>query len=267
MIDNLVLAFLEWLGGTDDEPGAAERGIAWVRGLFRLLIRWGFMVPMASILIGLLGGWLFGSVAFAQFVMGVGIIFGLIASTVIGWGFALVVDVIVRVLRNNRQDAGEFVEWYSDVLAWSVVGAELTWLLAPYAPLWALGVGVMIAFGFIHQVVGWNLPIVWSRHFGLWLQVALLVLIVSACVRNYYEIEYLFASADKASIQSARGVETAQELKRRNAELSGIVARIQVNQPGSAEYDSARTNLRRWEDEAYPKPIRYVRQGWRRLTE
>lgn len=265
MIDRLLVSFLGWVAGVDNTPGVAQRNTARVKGLFYLLVL-GLIAPFATIILGLLASWITGSVGFARTIMAFGILPGAILATILGFGFALVVDLLVRVLGNTPEDAGVFVETYSAFLVWVLIAGELCWLLLPYAPLWAIFLGVMVAFIIIHMVVGWNLPVDWSRTLAFRFQIVLLLLVIGVSVSNLYHTEYFYTRAEKEVVEYAGAVEIEREKARRTADLAKITARIAAPK-SDAEYRKAKADLRRWEDEGYPKPVRYARQGWRAVME
>ena len=286
-IDGILVRFLGWVAGTGNDPGIAQRNTARVKALFYLLVL-GFLAPFVTIVLAILVNWIFGSVNGARIVMALGILPGAVVGTIVGLGFAFVVDLIVRVLGNTPEDAGEFVEAYSDVFAWVLVAEELCWLLVPYAPLWAIFIGAMIALTVIHIVIGWILPITWSRTLALGFQMGLLVLVLAVSISNFYEREYFFAHAEESVVGHARAVAAEREKALRTAELAQITVRIadprsselykEAARRGFAdhkteralverEYQRARDEMRRWEDRGYPRPVRWIRTAWREFIE
>lgn len=253
----------------------------------------GFLIPPISIAFGLLGGWIFDSVAVARVVMGIGILVGLITKVAIG----LVAVVIANLLfdafrgvfrRSTREDVGEIIEGYAGALSWVLLAEELCWLLAPYVPVWVLFLGVLVGATIISMTVGWNLPIAWGRRLAFQFQVVLLIVIFGIAVRSFYEREYFFAAADPAITTHARETEAERERARRTAEVANIAARIanprssplyvEAVKRGFAdpkaehefverEYRRAREEFRRWEDRGYPRPIRWLRAAWREVIE
>lgn len=286
-IDGILVRFLGWFAGTDNDPGVAQRNTARVKAFFYLLVL-GFLAPFVTIILAVLVNWISGSVDGARIIMAFGILPGAIVGTIIGLGFAFVVDLIVRVLGNTPEDAGEFVEAYSDVFAWVLVAEELCWLFVPYAPLWAIFIGVVLALTIIHMVIGWNLPITWSRKIAFQFQMLLLVTIIAVSAANFYEADYFFAHAEESVVKHARSVAAEKAKAIRTAELASITARIvdprssvvyqeaarrgftdKADESAFAakEYQRAHKDMARWEDRGYPRPVRWVRATWRDLIE
>jgi len=286
-----LIAFLVWL--TPNLAGATWRRVRNWTFLVGVVILAGFVVPPLAIAFGLLGGWVFDSVALARVIMGIGILVGLVMKVVVGIAAAAIANFLFDAFRSvfrrsTREDVGEILEGYAGALSWVLLAEELCWIFAPYVPLWVLFLGVLVGATIVSMTVGWNLPIAWGRRFAFQFQVVLLIVIFGIAVRGFYEREYFFARADRAVVVYARDVEAERERAIRTAEVAAISVRLVDPRSSPAyreaakrgfrnpeaervlveqEYRRAREELRSWEDRGHPKPIRWLRAAWREVIE
>ncbi len=286
-----VIALVIWLA-----PNLARRAWrwSWVSGaIVAGIVLAGFLIPPISIALGLLGGWIFDSVAVARVIMGIGILIGLLMKVVVGIAATTVANFLFDAFRSvfrrsTREDVGEILEGYAGALSWVLLSEELCWLLAPYVPLWVLFLGILVGATIVSMTVGWNLPIAWGRRLAFQFQVVLLIVIFGVAVKSFYEREYFFAAVDRAVVVYARDVEAERERALRTAEVADIAARIAnprsspmylnaakmgfvdpraERQLVEREYQRAREEMRRWEERGHPKPIRWIRAAWREFIE